>query len=342
MTDTPDPTFVAQTLSAFWASQVLLTAVQFDLFTLLGDGAMKGPQIEKAMGLHPRATYDFLDSLVAMKILDREGDGSNGRYKNTPDSLAFLDRRSETYIGGLAEMFKLRLWNSWNKLDESLKTGKPATLEAADGEKGAFDKIYGNPATLVPFLDAMDGFQRAPFTALAEKFDFSPYKTVTDVGGALALLSRLIAAKNPHLTATSFDLPQVTPHAYKYINAARLRDQVAAVSGDFFVDPLPSADVITMGNILHDWDLEHKMFLIKKAYDVLPEGGALIVVESIIDNERRTNVPALLLSLNMLIEMGPAFNFSDAEFRNWCEEIGFKRFESLHLIGDSWAAIAFK
>ncbi len=188
----------------------------------------------------------------------------------------------------------------------------------------------------------MTGISRINFEALAEKFDFSKFKTLCDVGGATGLLCIEAAKKHPHLRCVSFDLPEVEPIAQRHIAAAGLSDRVSTAAGNFFTDPLPKADVITMGMILHDWNLEKKMHLIRAAYDALPAGGALIAVEALIDDARRENVFGLLMSLNMLIEFGEAFDYSGADFKKWCTEAGFKRFEVIHLAGPSSAAIAYK
>src|SRR6187402_3093310 len=151
-----------------------------------------------------------------------------------------------------------------------------------------------------------------------------------------------VASKHPHLRCTSVDLPEATRIAERKIAAAGLSDRVAAKAVDFFVDPLPKADVITMGMILHDWNLEKKKQLIRAAYDALPPGGAFIAIEALIDDPRRENVQGLLMSLNMLIEFGDAFDYTGADFKKWCGEVGFKRFEVIHLAGPSSAAIAYK
>src|SRR5205085_2461339 len=161
----------------------------------------------------------------------------------------------------------------------------------------------------------------------AEKFDFKPYKTLCDVGGATGILAMEVAKRQPHVKCTSFDLPVVEPVAKKAIAAAGLAGRVATASGDFFKDPLPKADVITMGMILHDWNLEKKMHLIRAAYEALPAGGALVAIEALIDDERRENVQGLMMSLNMLIEFGDAFDYTGADFKGWCGQVGFKRFE---------------
>jgi hypothetical protein len=162
------------------------------------------------------------------------------------------------------------------------------------------------------------------------------------VGGATGQLSIVIAGRYPDLRCTSFDLPVVEPIARRTIEAAGLGDRVTAVGGDFFVDPLPSADVITMGLILHDWNLENKMRLIRAAYDALPEGGAFIVIENLIDDARRENAFGLQMSLNMLIEFGDAFDYTGADFAGWCREVGFREVEVIPLAGPTSAGIAYK
>ena len=211
-------------------------------------------------------------------------------------------------------MLNARLFKFWNDLPEALRTGKPQN-ETKHGGKNIFDELYADPAKLEQFLDAMTGLSRINFEALADKFDFSNYHTLCDVGGATGLLCIEVAKKHPHLECISFDLPPVEPIAKKHIAAAGLADRIRTATGDFFQDPLPKADVITMGMILHDWNLEKKMQLIRAAYDALPPGGAFVAIEALIDDARRENVFGLLMSLNMLIEFGDAFDYSGADFR---------------------------
>lgn len=337
-----DPGRILETATAFWASKVLLTAVEFDLFSALGDSSLTADELGEKLGIHPRGRFDFFDALVALNFLERDGDGPDGRYRNSRDTAAFLDRSSPGYIGGLAEMLNTRLFGFWNHLSEALRTGQPQNEVKLHG-KPMFEELYSHDARLGEFLSAMTGFQAGNFHALAEKFDFSRYQTVTDAGGALALMSRIVAGHHPHLTFKSFDLPPVARHAQEHVDMDGLTDRIEVVSGDFLVDDLPPADVVTMGNVLHDWDLETKKLLIAKAYAALPEGGAFIAIENVIDDARRQNTFGLLMSLNMLIEFGEkGFDYTGADFREWCGEAGFKRFDLFPLAGPSSAAVAYK
>jgi hypothetical protein len=336
-----DPGPILQTAFAFWSSKVLLTAVEFNLFTKVGERPLSGSELATELGLHGRAASDFFDALVAMRFLERDGDGPSAKYHNTPAGALYLDAKSPRYIGGILVMLNARLFRFWNDLPEALRTGKPQN-ETKHGQKGIFEELYEEPSKLEGFLDAMTGLSRINFEAFAAKFDFSKFKTLCDVGGATGLMSIEVAKKHPHLHCTSFDLPPVEPIARKHIAAAGLNDRVGTACGDFFKDPLPKADVVTMGLILHDWNLEKKMHLIQAAYNALPPGGALVAIENLIDDARRENAFGMLMSLNMLIEFGDAFDYSGAEFRGWCSEVGFKRFDVLPLAGPCSAAIAYK
>jgi hypothetical protein len=336
-----NPSSILQTAFGFWNAKVLLTAVEFGLFAKLAGRHLTGAELAKELQLHPRAVPDFFDALVAMKFLGREGDGPGAKYFNTPEGALFLDEKSPRYIGGIMIMLNVRLFKFWHDLPEALRTGQPQN-EMKHGQKGMFEELYSDPARLEQFMQAMTGISRINFELLAEKFDFSKWKTLCDVGGATGLLSIEAVKKHPQLKAISFDLPEVEPIAKKHIAAAGLTGRVSTASGDFFKNPLPKADVITMGMILHDWNLEKKMHLIRAAYDALPPGGAFIAIEALIDDARRENVQGLLMSLNMLVEFGEAFDYSGADFRKWCGEVGFKRFDVIPLAGPSSAVVAYK
>jgi len=337
----PSPAQILQIGMGFWASKTLLSAVELGLFTELAAGPRTAAELERALGLHPRATFDFLDALVALGLLARRGDGAEGRYRNTPATALYLDRKSPRYVGGLLEMANARLYPFWADLTPALKTGRPQN-EVSHSGKPMFDELYADPARLEQFMDAMAGVSRGNFEAFADKFDFAPYRSHADIGGATGQLASIVAARHPHLSSTSWDLPVVKPIADRRIAEAGLAGRVRAAEIDFLLDEFPQADLITMGMILHDWNLDHKKMLIAKAYRALPKGGALVAIENVIDDDRRENAFGLLMSLNMLIEFGDAFDFTGADFTSWCLEAGFKRCEILPLGGPASAAIAYK
>ncbi|WP_338467366.1 methyltransferase [Novosphingobium sp. ZN18A2] len=335
------PEHILQTATGFFAAKTLLTANRFDLFSLLGDGEMTESGIGAATGIQPRGRRDFLDALVALGLLAREGDGPDARYGNTPETATFLDRKSPACIGGFLAMMNDRLYPFWHRLSEALESGELQN-EANGGGKPMFETLYEDPARLKQFLEAMEGAQIGNFIALADAFDFSPYSTLADLGGALAPLSRIVAARHPHMKCISLDLPPAEPLARAKVEAAGLSDRVSVGSIDFFTQDFPAADVIAMGNILHDWDETQKRQLIAKAFAALPPGGAFIAIENVIDDARRENVLGLMMSLNMLIETEGGFDYTMADFTGWCRDAGFTRFEKIPLAGAASAAVAWK
>jgi hypothetical protein len=325
----------------FWPAKVLLSAVELGLFSALGTSPKTAEELRTALGLHPRAVPDFPDALVALGFLDRDGDGPTARYRNTPETAAFLDRRSPRYVGGFLEMANARLYPFWGDLTAGLRTGKPQNEVKRTGTS-MFEELYREPQRLEQFMDAMAGISGGNFTAFAETFDFSGYRTLCDVGGATGQLACIVAARHPHLRCITLDLPVVTPIAERRIAAEGLADRITAQGTDFFAERLPTADLITMGMILHDWNLEKKLHLIRAAYDALPEGGAFVAIEHLIDNSRRENAFGLMMSLNMLIEFGDAFDFTGADFADWCRQVGFRETRVIPLTPTASAAAAYK
>ena len=335
------PEKIMQIGTGFMASKVLLSAVELDLFTILAAHPAKAAEIGDRLALHPRALRDFLDSLVSLGLLEREGDGSVATYRNTRETALFLDKNSPAYLGGLLEMANARLYPFWGSLTTALKTGEPQN-EIKHGKGDLFAELYANEERLEQFLRAMQGIQMGNFMLLAEKFDFSRHRTFCDVGGANATLASIVSHRHPHLSCMSFDLPPVLPVARRHTEAMGAAGKVKLVAGNFFDDPLPEADVITMGNILHDWDEEQKRALIAKAFQSVRPGGAFIAIENVIDDARRANTFGLLISLNMLIETRGGFDYTQGQFSAWCREAGFSRTEFVPLAGPSSAAVAYK
>ena len=331
------PDKIMQVGLGFWASKTLLSAVELGLFTELAKGPMGAEAVGERLQLHPRALRDFLDALVSLGLLERD---AAGLYGNTPESDTFLDRAKPTYLGGMLEMANARLYGFWGSLTEGLKTGRPQNEARSGGN--FFEALYADPARLENFLSAMTGLSLGAARAIAEKFPWSDYRTFIDVGGAQGGTPVQIALAHPHLTGGIFDLPGVGPVFEQYVARHGLSDRLRFYPGDFFRDPLPSADVIVMGHILHDWDLEEKRMLLKKAYDALPRGGALIVFEALIDDERRENTFGLLMSLNMLIETPGGFDYTGADCSGWMREAGFSQTRVEHLAGPDSMVIGVK
>jgi O-methyltransferase domain/Dimerisation domain len=340
MESRPTPDHILQIGMGFWASKTLLSAVELEVFTVLGSGPKTGAELGDRLELHPRGLFDFLDALVSLGLLEREGDGPEARYANTGETGIFLNKDEPAYMGGILEMANSRLFGFWNNLTEALRTGAPQSEAKAGGD--FFAALYADEARLESFLRAMQGIQMGNFMALLELVDFSHVHTMCDVGGANGTFCGLAAQRYPDLHAINFDLPPVVPVAERHLAAMGVAGRVTTVGGDFFVDDFPPADVIVMGNVLHGVDEEQKKALIAKAYATLSDGGRLIAIENVIDDARRVNTFGLLMSLNMLIELPGGFDYTGAQFEGWCTDAGFERTEILALAGPSSAAIAYK
>ncbi|MDE2292136.1 MAG: methyltransferase [Elusimicrobia bacterium] len=330
------PERVMQLGMAFWGSRTLLSAVELGLFTELAKGPLTLDELKKRFSLHPRAARDFLDALVALGMLERHGQV----YGNAPETDAFLDKAKPSYMGGILEMAATRLYPFWGTLTEALRTGAPQNEAKTGGD--IFAALYKDPAKLKEFLKAMTGISVGPAHAIAAKLPWKEHETFVDVGCAQGALPVAVAQAHPHLKGIGADLPVVGPIFKEYAAAAGVEKRLSFAPVDFFKEPLPKADVVVMGHILHDWDLGTKKMLVKKAYEALPAGGRFVVYEALIDDERRTNAFGLLMSLNMLVETRGGFDYTGADCAGWMKEAGFKSTKVEHLVGPDSMVIGTK
>jgi hypothetical protein len=321
----------------FWASKTLLSAVELGVFSTLANAPADLPTLQRKLALHQRSARDFLDALVALKLLERK----NGIYSNTVDTDLFLDRAKPSYIGGMLEMANARLYRVWGSLTEALRTGEVQN-ETKDGGEDIFAALYANPEQLREFLSAMSGISAGAAHAIAADFPWREYKTFMDLGSAQGMVPATLAQAHPHLNGIGFDLPPVKPVFEEFIAHRGVADRVRFQGGSFFEDPLPEVDVIVMGHILHDWDLAQKKFLLSKVFDALPKGGAVVVYDAIIDDDRRTNAFGLMMSLNMLIETPGGFDYTGEDCQAWMREVGFSETRVQPLAGPDSMVIGLK
>ncbi len=331
---TPDA--ILQLGLGFWGSKTLLSAIELSVFTTLARGPLDGQALAKKLKLHRRSARDFLDALVALGMLRRNG----RRYSNTSETALFLDRHKPSYVGGILEMANVRLYPFWGSLTEGLRTGKPQN-EAKRG-KDFFRILYSKPERLREFLKAMTGLSMGSAIAIARKFPWRDYDTFVDIGCAQGCIPVQLALAHRHLRGGGFDLPVVGPIFDEYVASFKLSRRVRFHAGNMFQDPLPRADVLIMGHILHDWNLAEKRRLLRKAYDALPNGGALIVHEAIIDDQRKKNAFGLLMSLNMLIETPGGFDYTGADCQHWMRDTGFRQTRVEYLCGPDSMVIGIK
>jgi hypothetical protein len=331
------PEHILQVGLGFWGSKTLLSAVELGLFTELAVKPASGEELRARLALNPRSSRDFFDALVALGFLQR----ADGIYANTPATDQFLDRNKPSYVGGILEMCSARLYPFWGGLTDGLRTGQPQN-EIKHGGPSMFETLYSDPDRLRGFLSAMTGISHGANMAIAAKFPWGKHKTFVDAGTAQGDLAVQVALAHPHLRGIGLDLPVVKPIFEAYAEKNGVASRLTFAEGNFFDDPLPTADVVMMGHILHDWDLAQKRNLVRKAYEALPAGGAFIVYESIIDDDRRQNAFGLLMSLNMLIETPGGFDYTGADCIGWMKEVGFKEAHVEHLVGPDSMVVGLK
>ncbi len=336
MGNQPVPDGIMDLSFAFFGSKALLSAVELGLFSELARGPLDAEPLRQRLGLHPRASRDFFDALVALGMLERE----DGCYRNTPETDCYLDRAKPSYVGGFLEMANDRLYPFWGALTEGLRTGQPQN--EAKGGDDFFGVLYQDPARLRQFATSMTGISMGTARALAHTFPWAKYRTFVDVGTAQGNLPVQVALAHDHLSGVGFDLPALAPVFADYVAGFGLSDRLSFSGGDFFVDPLPRADVLVMGHILCDWNSDEKRRLLAKAYDALPAGGALIVYDGLIDDDRRERAISLLASLNMLIELPGGALYTGADCRAWMAAAGFKEITVEHLAGLDWMVVGVK
>jgi phospholipid N-methyltransferase len=332
----PTPENILNLGMGFWASKTVLSAVELGVFSTLASAPADLATLQTKLGLHPRSARDFFDALVALKLLQRD----HAVYRNSPDADLFLDKAKPSYLGGVLEMANARLYGFWGSLTEALRTGEAQN----EGKHGGdlFGAMYAKPEVLRTFLGAMSAVSAGAAQAIAAKFNWKDYRSFMDLGAAQGMVPVTVLNAHPHLNGIGFDLPQVQPLFEEFVARNGLSEKARFQAGNFFEDALPNVDVIVMGHILHDWDLTQKKLLLRKAFAALPRGGALIVYDAIIDDDRRENAFGLLMSLNMLIETAGGFDYTGAECQTWMHEAGFSSTRVEPLVGADSMVIGLK
>ena len=311
-----------QIISGFWASKTLAAAVELDLFTQLSGRGVDIHQLSQLLELHPRPAEMLLSGCASLGLLEKRGE----RYYNSPLSEEFLVRGKPYYFGGVITLLDRRLYLPWNRLPEAIKTNRAQTW---GDQPGIFEAMSANPEEQRVFTEGMHSFSVQSGEAVAAAFDFLPYAHLLDVGGGSGAYCIEAARRYPHLRATVFDLPTALEIAREKIAEAGFSDRIKTHPGDFFNEALPKgADVVLLSMILHDWTPEKNWVILTRCFDALPSGGAVIVSELMMNDEKTGPVSAALMSLNMLIET-EGRNYTWAEYTQWLKEVGFREIQRL-------------
>jgi hypothetical protein len=316
---------------------VLQSAVEIGLFEFLGKAPSTEQEICDQLGLHPRLVGDFLDALAGLQVLVRSGD----RYANSDELARYLIPGQPGYLGGGIARAAAHNYRMWGRLTEALRDGQPKSDGIADED--AFTKAYADPGLARRFLAHMDANNGFVGGELARCLDWGEYQSFVDVGGARGNVAAQLVSERPHLTGRVFDLPGVEPLFSEHMRLCGTAEKVGFTAGDFFRDPLPASDVVMFGHVLHDWAPAQRRALVHAAYPAVRPGGALVVYDQLIDDDRR-DPQKLLQSLNVRLVRSGGSEYTVAELRGWAESAGFvfDRAVPLATVGSDLAFIARK
>jgi ubiquinone/menaquinone biosynthesis C-methylase UbiE len=308
--------------TGFWAFKTLAAAHELDLFSHLADGAgVTVAELAESLGLHPRPAEMLLTGCAALGLLEKADD----HYRNTPLSEAYLVRGKPYYFGGFVQMADKRLYAGWGKLAEALRTNRPTTWDPAV-QSSMFDGE--DPLVLEHFWEAMHSLSTMTARKLGEAVDIGHFHRLLDIGGGSGAYDIELCKQYGELGATVLDLPHVAAIAAEKIAEAGMTDRIETVGGDFF-DHLPADhDVHLLSMILHDWDEAKDRALLRRSFEALQSGGAVVISELLVNDKKTGPAPAALMSLNMLIET-EGRNYTQAEYSAWLEEAGFRDIETI-------------
>ncbi|TYB60573.1 methyltransferase [Nonomuraea sp. PA05] len=307
--------------TAFCTAKVVLSALELRVFAVLAERSLTGAELTERLALHPRAARDFFETMVSLGLLLRK----DGRYCNSAAAEQYLDPGKPSYVGGFLERSDRVLYPAWGDLTVALRTGRPRV-------ESAFREMLADPDRLTSYLGMMDALSTMLAPRIARAFDWSGVKTYADVGGARGNLAGRIAAEHPHLNVHVFDLPPMEQPFREHVARLGVADRATFHPGDFFADPLPEADVLTIGHVLHNWAPDERRMLVKKAFQSISPGGALLVYDRMLADEP-TDPENLVISLDMLLTTEGGSEYLVGECREYVEEAGFV-FESVRQLGE--------
>jgi SAM-dependent methyltransferase len=320
--DTDRPTSQVPLLelaNGFISFKTFSAAVELELFTKLAGGqAMTVDEFAVDSNLQARPARLLLAACASLGLLDKTGD----RYRNSALAEKYLVIGRPQYFGGFVRFCDRKLYTNWHHVMDALRNNRPVTWDP-DTQDSAFSA--DDDVIMETFWDAMHSLAGATAGALAEVYDFGQHQRLLDVGGGSGGFTIELCQQAPGLTAAVYDLPHVCPIAAGNVKKAGLQDRIEAIPGDFHADPaLPAGfDAILLSSVLHDHDEAANRRLLDKVFAALAPGGALLVCELLLNDERTGPPAAALMGMNMLVGLPGGENYAESEYRGWLGEAGF-------------------
>jgi acetylserotonin O-methyltransferase len=313
------PAPVLDLLWAFRRSKTMFAAVQFGIFDELQKKVQDAQELAKTLELNPAALRRLLDGCVSLGLLEHSASG----YRNTPVSARYLTSDSPDTLSKYVQYSNQSLLRLWTHLEDAVREGSNRWAQVFGSRDALFDQFFRDDAAAATFLGGMHEFGQIASPLIVRAFDLSRFTHLVDLGGASGHVAVAACETYPALRATVLDLPGVESFAMQHIAQSGVADRIQFVPGDFFVGDLPRGDLYNLGRILHDWPEEKIMSLVQKIHTALPSGGALLIEETLIDEDRSGPVYTLMQDLNMLVcTDGKERTFS--EYRELLERSGFQ------------------
>lgn len=291
-----DPAVVLDLIEAFRRSKTLFAAVSLGVFDALENGAKTLPALAGELGCSHDGLERLLDACVGLNLLNKAA----GHYANTPAASTYLTSSSPRRLTGYIHYSNNVMWKLWAHLEEAVREGTHRWPQAYGWEGPIFSHFFKTEEAKREFLMGMHGYGLLSSPHVVAAFDLSRFHHLVDLGGATGHLACAACQRYPHMQATVYDLPDAIGLATEVIGQTDVADRVVAVGGDFFLDPLPEADLYAVGRILHDWSEEKIDVLLGRIFEVLPSGGALLVAEKMLTEDKTGPRWAQMQSLNML------------------------------------------
>ncbi|MFI5782589.1 methyltransferase [Nocardia sp. NPDC051570] len=331
------PQHFHEVLLAYCGSKALMSAVEIDLFSILaGSGGMTEAELRRELSLHPRLSRHFLEVLVELDLLAKEGD----RYRNSPVSELYLDRAKPTFVGGFAETTNDTFYPAWGKLTTALRTGQAQAPIPPDDSDHLFRvNVHTQADRVRRFMTAMDSHSTAMARELARLLPWDEFTSFADIGGCRGNLAAHLVLAQPHLKGVCFDRAQSEPFFDEHVAALGTVGRVTFQAGDFFADDLPKVDVLVFGHVLHDWSPENRLILMERAHRALNPGGMVVVYDRMIDGSP-LDLHRLFYSLTFMLASGGGSEYSVDQLSQWLAEAGFHSPQSYRVLDDHTVVVA--
>jgi len=301
-------------------ARIIQAAVQLSVFDTLSENPSSWRSVAATLHLEPRATELLLNALTALELLEKTGE----LFSLTPVAAKYLVRGSPHYLGGMI-LFDASLWNCWEHLADSVRSGKPPR---------AADMYQDDPDETKVFIAGMDSLVKARGDGgvLARSIDWTKVSKLLDVGSGPGTYPIHLCREFRGLSATIFDLPGTLQITQRYVREAKMEARIRLVPGNYRTDPIPGTyDVVFLSNIIHGEDDEENRRLMAKLFSNLEPGGRVIVKDHILDETRANPPVGAIFSLLMLLTTAGGRCYSFNEIKTWMERAGFSRIQQIDL-----------